>query len=50
MIRKAADLAKARGWEHDTLSPLSLAVAIPSPQWENIHSVEIYCSIDAGAW
>ena len=50
MIGKAADLAKARGWEHDTLSPLNLAVAFPSPQWGNIHSVEIYCSIDGGAW
>ena len=50
MIGKAADLAEARGWDHDMLSTLSLAVAIPSPQWGIIHSVEIYCSIDGGSW
>lgn len=50
MIGKAADLAEARGWEHDILSTLSLAVAIPSPRWRIICSVEIYCSVDGGAW
>jgi hypothetical protein len=50
MIEKAARLAEARGWGHDVLSSLHLALAIPSPKWRITHSVEIYCSTDGGAW
>lgn len=50
MIGKAADLAQARGWEHDILSTLSLAVAIPSPRWRKSYNAYIHCSIDGGAW
>jgi hypothetical protein len=50
MIGKAADLAQARGWEHEILSTLSLAVAIPSPRWRKSYNAYIHCSIDGGAW
>lgn len=50
MIGTAADLAQARGWEHDILSTLSLAVAIPSPRWRKSYNAYIFCSIDGGAW
>jgi hypothetical protein len=43
-------LALERGWEHEVLSSLHIAAAVPSPQWRNIHAVEIYCSMDGGAW
>ena len=50
MIEKAVALAKTRGWDFDTLSPLQLALAIPSPRWRFYYTVDIYCSIDGGAW
>lgn len=50
MIEKAAALAKTRGWDFDILSALQLAVVIPSPRWRFYHAVEIFCSIDGGAW
>lgn len=50
MIGKAADLAQARGWEHEILPTLSLAVAIPSPRWRKSYNAYIHCSIDGGAW
>ncbi len=50
MIGKASDLAEARGWEHEILSTLTLAVAIPSPRWRHYYSAYIHCSIDGGAW
>jgi hypothetical protein len=50
MIEKAATLAKTRGWDFDILSPLQLAVAIPSPRWQFYHALHIFCSIQGGAW
>jgi hypothetical protein len=50
MIEMAANLAQARGWEHEILSPLHLAVSIPSPRWRFYHAVDIFCSIDGGSW
>jgi len=50
MIGKAADLAQARGWEHEILSTLSVAVAIPSPRWRKNYNAYIHCSIDGAAW
>jgi hypothetical protein len=50
VIEKAATLAESRGWDFDILSPLQLAVAIPSPRWRHYYAVDIYCSIDGGAW
>jgi hypothetical protein len=50
LIEKAAALAKTRGWDFAILSPLQLSVAIPSPRWRFYHTVDIFCSIDAGAW
>jgi hypothetical protein len=50
MIRKAAALAEIRGWDFDILSPLQLAVAIPSPRWRFYYTVNLFCSIDGGAW
>lgn len=50
MIEKAANLAQGRGWEHEILSPLHLAVSIPSPRWRFYHNVDIFCSIDGGSW
>lgn len=50
MIEKAAVLAQRRGWDPEILSPLRLAMAIPSRQWQGSHFVEIYCSVDARAW
>ena len=50
MIGEAADLAEARGWEHETLSTLTLALAIPSPRWRNFYNAYVHCSIDGGAW
>lgn len=50
MIEKAAALAESRDWEFDTLSPLHLAVAIPSPRWRHYYNSYICCSIDGGAW
>lgn len=50
MIGKAADLAQARGWEHEILSTLSVAVAIPSPRWRKNYNAYTHCSIDGAAW
>jgi len=50
MIQKAAALAEIRGWDFDILSPLQLAVAIPSPRWRFYYTVNFFCSIDGGAW
>jgi len=50
MIQKAAALAETRGWDFDILSPLQLAVAIPSPRWRFYYTVNLFCSIDGGAW
>ena len=50
MIEKASNLAQARGWDHEILSPLHLVVSIPSPRWRFSHAVDIFCSIDDGAW
>lgn len=50
MIGRAADLAQARGWEHEILSTLSLAVAIPASRWRHHYNAYIHCSIDGGAW
>lgn len=33
MIEKAATLAEARGWDFDIVSPVHLALAIPSLRW-----------------
>lgn len=50
MIEKATALAETRGWDFDILSPLQLALAIPSPHWKFYYTVELICSIDGGAW
>ncbi len=50
MIEKAAALAENKGWDFEILSPRQLAVAIASPRWQFFHAVDIYCSIDGGAW
>ena len=50
MIENATAMANARGWDFDILSPLQLAVAIPSPKWRFYYTVELFCSIDGGAW
>ena len=49
MMKKAAVLAETRGWDFDILSPLQLALAIPSPQWRFYYNANIYCSIDCSA-
>lgn len=50
MIEKAAALAETRGWDFDVLSPLQLALAIPSPRWRFYYTSDIYCSTDGAAW
>lgn len=50
MIGRAANLAQARGWEHEILSTLSLAVAIPASRWRHLYNAYLHCSIDGGAW
>lgn len=50
MIEKAEALAETRGWDFDILSPLQLAVAIPSSRWRHYYNAYIHCSIDGGAW
>lgn len=50
MIQKAASLAQARGWDHDLLSPLHLALAVPSPRLPASYPMHILCSTDGKAW
>ncbi len=50
MIEKATHLAETRGWDFDILSPLHLAVAIPSSRWRHHYNAYIHCSIDGVAW
>ena len=50
MIQKAASLAQARGWDHDLLSPLHLALAVPSPRLPALYPMHIFCSTDGKAW
>jgi hypothetical protein len=50
MIEKAVALAETRGWDFDILSPLQLALAIPSSRWRFYYAVHIYCSVDGNAW
>jgi hypothetical protein len=49
MIEKAAALAETRGWDFDILSPVHLAVAIPSYRWRHCYNPYLHCSIDGGA-
>jgi len=50
MIQKAAYLAQVRGWDYDLLSPLHLALAVPSPQLPATYPMNIFCSIGGKAW
>lgn len=50
MIEKAAALAETQGWDFDILSPLQLALAIPSYRWRHCYNAYLHCSIDGGAW
>jgi hypothetical protein len=50
MIQKAASLAETRGWDHDILSPLYLALAVPSPRLPASYPMNIFCSTDGKAW
>ena len=50
MIQKAAALAETRGWDFDVLSPLQLALAIPSYRWRHCYNAYLHCSIDGCAW
>jgi hypothetical protein len=50
MIEKASELAETRGWDFDVLSPLQLALAIPSYRWRHCYNAYLHCSIDGGAW
>lgn len=50
MIEKSAALAEARGWDFDILSPLQLALAIPSFRWRHYYNAYLHCSIDGRAW
>ncbi|MBO6885823.1 MAG: hypothetical protein JJ869_19930 [Marivita sp.] len=50
MIEKAVGLAETRGWDFDIISPLQLALAIPSPRWRFYYTSDIYCSTDGAAW
>ena len=50
MIEKAAAFAETRGWDFDIISPLQLALAIPSPRWRFYYTSDIYCSTDGAAW
>mgnify|MGYP000303673966 FL=1 len=50
MIEKAAALAETRGWDFDILSPLQLALAIPSCRWRHCYNAYLHCWIDGGAW
>lgn len=50
MIEKAAALAETRGWDFHIISPLQLALAIPSPRWRFYYTSDIYCSTDGAAW
>jgi hypothetical protein len=50
MIGQVVALARNRGWEHDIVASFQLAVAVPSPRFRSINSVEICCSTDGDAW
>jgi len=50
VIEKATHLAETRGWDFDILSPLHLAVVIPSSRWRHSYNAYIHCSIDGVAW
>jgi hypothetical protein len=50
VIEKAVVLAETRGWDFDILSPLQLAVAIPSFRWRHHYNAYICCPMDGGAW
>lgn len=43
-------MAETRGWDFDIISPLQLALAIPSPRWRFYYTSDIYCSTDGAAW
>lgn len=50
MIEHAAALAEARGWDHEILSPLRLALVVPHPRLRAFHPTHIFCSINGKAW
>lgn len=50
MIEPAVALAEARGWSYDILSPLQLALVVPSLRPRAFYPMHIFCSVDGKAW